>query len=724
MRRSTATLAFTIFLVLASSSSGVTQRVLRPFRTDTPPIIDGKLNDPLWQKAPYVTDFKTWTPDYGIDMPEKTRAFFAYDRENLYFAFQCFDREPDKIKTSITNRDNIRSDDWVCINLDSFNDHQTLYSFYINPAGIQEDSKSASGVFSEDKSIDLVWYSGGQIDNQGYTIEIRIPFKSIRFTHKNPVEMGVIFERRISRRSESGTYPPLLPERGFDFLTQTVPLIYYDVKHYTLFELLPAVTYSNRQSMVEGKLVSERKEEEFSLTTKYGITSELILDGTYNPDFSQVEADAGQVDINLRYELFYPEKRPFFLEGSENFTFSGSSGSDPLSALVHTRTIVDPYVGVKLAGKIGKKGMIASILALDELPNGHGSSDKREYTQVAILRYKRALYEDSYIGGVYTGKEHKESYNRVFGIDGQSRINASSTLGYYIVGSHDQDMDETSKKEGYALGYDYSYATRNLSIGLGVQEISRDFITQTGYITRTGIFLARASLGPKFYPSSPLIRRCDLTVSTSYIRDRIDQLNETGNSLSVKFHFLKNSSITTSISYATEVYRAQTFDISNVQVNGKSQLTKRFYLNVTYQYGERIYYAADPYQGRGNQVSATVIYQPSDKIKADMLLTYSDFYRDSDSVKIYDYTIGRCKLTYQMNRYLFFRAIVEYNDYKREMLTDFLASFTYIPGTVVHIGYGNLHEKIAWQNGRYVESDRFLETKRGFFFKTSYLWRL
>ena len=209
-------LLFSAALSLLFGASFVSANdALIPLRTDTPPVIDGKLDDAVWQQAPSVTGFKTFFPDYGKDMPDPTVVYYAYDRENLYFAFRCFDSEPDKIKTSVTRRDNVRPDDWICINLDSFNDQQSLYGFYVNPAGIQGDTRFANG--REDDGIDLIWYSAGHIDDKGYTLEIKIPFKSIRFANREIVEMGVVFERRVSRRAEQGTYPPLKPERGMFF---------------------------------------------------------------------------------------------------------------------------------------------------------------------------------------------------------------------------------------------------------------------------------------------------------------------------------------------------------------------------------------------------------------------------------------------------------------------------------------------------------------------------
>src|SRR4030065_1477682 len=149
--------------------------------------------------------FKAWRPDFGKDMQEKTLVYYAYDRENLYFARRVLSREPAKIKASVPARDTIRYDDWICLNLDTFNDQQSLYSFYVNPLGIQGDARFEGNL--EDHTIDVVWFSAGRIDAEGYAVEVRIPFKSIRYRSHEPVEMGIIFERNISRHSEGGRSP-------------------------------------------------------------------------------------------------------------------------------------------------------------------------------------------------------------------------------------------------------------------------------------------------------------------------------------------------------------------------------------------------------------------------------------------------------------------------------------------------------------------------------------
>lgn len=279
---------------------------LRPIFTEEAPIIDGVLNDHIWTVAPQVSNFKTFIPDFGKDLSEKTIVYMAYDKNNLYFAYKCYDREPEKIKATITNRDNIFNDDWICINLDTYNDHQTLTAFYVNPLGIQGDSRYSNNV--EDGSSDFVWFSGGQIDEDGYTVEIQIPFKSIRYNSGKEVEMALFFERKINRRSEQGSFPALNPDKGMSILTQLNPIIYEGVGKQSFLEILPAVTYNNQSSLHNGEFKNDMKEAAASMTIKYGITSNLILDATYNPDFSQIEADAGQIDVNLRSNLYFAEK--------------------------------------------------------------------------------------------------------------------------------------------------------------------------------------------------------------------------------------------------------------------------------------------------------------------------------------------------------------------------------------------------------------------------------
>jgi hypothetical protein len=176
--------------------------------------------------------------------------------------------------------------------------------------------------------------------------------------------------------------------------------------------------------------------------------------------------------------------------------------------------------------------------------------------------------------------------------------------------------------------------------------------------------------------------------------------------------------------YSTEVWLNKRFSTSRTRLIGSSQITNKLFISMRYHYGNKIRYVADSYQGRGSDAVASLTFLPLGQLHLELSLVYSDFTRKGNSQKEFDYTIIRSKNTFQVNKYLFFRAIVEYNSFRKQLMTDFLASFTYIPGTVIHIGYGSLYEKIGWADGDYRPSDSFLEMRRGFFFKASYLWRL
>lgn len=701
------------------------EEILRPLRTEKPPVIDGKLDDDLWQKCPTVVNFKTFAPDYGHDATQSTIGYMGYDDENLYFAFRCNDKEPDKIKSAVSSRDNVGTDDWVCINLDSFNDQQSLYALYVNPAGIQMDSRFAAG--REDFSADIVWYSAGQMTSDGYTIEMSIPLRSIRYTDTNPVTMSVFFERYISRLSEHSSYPELDPNKGYAFLTQMTQLLYPDVKHFTLFELLPAVTYSQKHKLDAGKLVMDERKGDLSLTMKYGLTSDLILDGTYNPDFSQVEADAGQVDVNLRYALYYPEKRPFFLEGSEiyNIAATQSSDIDPIVSLVHTRMIVNPLAGVKLSGKTDRENTFALLYAMDEIPSdetaGFGS-----YAHVPILRFKHTLTEDSYLGAIYAGREVMNHNNRVAGADGMLRVTESSMFQFNALYSSTKRDSASGQKPGHSIGIKYDFATRDLEYYLSMNEISEDFTSETGYVTRTGIFGVAGFVRPKLYPASGMFQRIAIDLFSGQTLDKFSDKWETYNYIALRPFFLGSMNATLLYAYSTEIFAGEKFRTDGFQVAIGGLLTKQLRGTLSYRAGKSVYYSSSPYQGTSNRASASVIYQPTENIESNLSIVFSNFHRSSDGVKIYEYPIAREKLTYQVNKYLFFRGIVEYNKFRGRLLTDLLASFTYIPGTVVHFGYGSLYERIKWDSvsSSYLENDGFLESQRGFFFKMSYLWRM
>ena len=691
-----------------------------PSRVETAPTIDGVLDEPVWDRVQELTGFRTFEPDYGSEMLADTRVLMAYDDSNLYFAFEAHDPDPEQIRASVTSRDNMFRDDWVAINLDSFGDAQSLYGFYVNPLGIQGDSRFAAG--TEDRGVDLVWYSAGRVHERGYTVEVRIPLLSIRFRDADPVRMGVIFERRISRNSQFGTVPELDPARAGQWLNQMHPMSYEGLTNPTLFELLPAVTYSLDKSQTEGRLATETDRGDLSLTAKLGLTSDLVLDGTYNPDFSQVEADAGQVDVNLRSAIFYPEKRPFFLEGREHFGFAATGGANPLRSVVYTRRIVDPVTGGRLSGKIGADHTVASIFAVDELEGGVDGASDQAY--VPVVRYKHALNEDSFVGGLYAGRMTEARENHTAGLDALLRVGESTELGFHGVAS--RTLDDQAGEEarvGHSLAARLASSTRRLDWSLDVLSLSERFATDIGFVDRGGLVRGVGMVRGRFFPAVPHVRRVDVELQQGQTYDRPGELWETSTRLSVANHVLGSLNVRGWVQRASEVFLGERFENDGYEVTVGGLISSKGAFGVSYGSQSQPIYQADPYQGRSRSFSALVGLQPTPNLDSEISFNTVDYHRSSDSEKVLDFTLLRIRTTVQANRYLFFRVIGEYDWYREDFLTDLLASFTYIPGTVMHVGHGSLYERTRWDGSGYVPGDRLREVKRRFFFKTSYLFR-
>ena len=695
-------------------------------RADVPPVIDGVLDDPAWAAAVKFEDWKTYKPDMGKDPSQRTVAYLTYDADNLYFAVRCFDTEPAKIKAAVSKRDGIDADDIIGFILDTFDDQQFGFTFMLNAHGIQEDGiMNVQG--NVDTGFDMVWYSKGRIDEAGWTVEARVPLQSLRFPSKKVQTMRALFFRFFTRTSEQATSPPINPSSG-SIMGQSRPVEISGLHYKRLVEIIPAATYRNYSDAQDGRMVrteATKVGDVPSLTAKVGVTSDLVFDGAWNPDFSQVEADAGQVDINLRYANYYQEKRPFFLEGQDLWQFAAMMEDSPLQSLVYTRTIVSPDYGFRLTGKIGRKDTLAAIYARDDLP-GDALDVHPDFT---VARYKHSLNEDSYIGGFYTGREARPWYNRVGGFDGRFRLSPVSVLSFHAFGSLTRKPDAAGLDQGVKRDYDaaalYEYSTRKWLVNLGYQEVSKNFQVDTGFLTRTGIRRIGAFVMYQIYPRSSFIQKIEPFWWSYHIYDMFYHTWETMNFFVARFYLPRNTQIRFEGIVANEVFAGQRFDESGVGLRVQSQLTKQVNIYGSIRrWGKAYYDPAAPYQGYGTTSFAEVDYQPVNKLDFLLDLTYSDFYRRADRTKVYSYTILRDRNTFQLNKYLFLRGIVEYNLYYKRLTLDGLVSFTYIPGTVFYVGYGSALERTEWDGSQYVPTDRFHEMRRGFFFKVSYLWRM
>lgn len=707
-------------LLLPSLLAGAETAPLPGFMTPSPPVIDGYLDEAIWDSAQKLTGLKTFKPDFGKELSQRTEVLLAHDRDNIYVGFRCFEDNPAKIKSSVTKRDNIFSDDLIGILLDTFRDNQSGYGFVVNPQGIQGDGMMDSAG-DLDPSADFVWFSRGRIHEHGYTVECRIPATSIRFPARRKLAIKVMIIRQIVRTSEMGAYPEV-PAESAAFLSHAVPVDFSGLKYQRVIELLPAFTNARSRETEAGVMAPAQTRRDLSLTAKLGLTAGMTLDAAVNPDFSQVEADAGQVDVNLRHALYLGEKRPFFLEGMEVFRFAGNTEDAPLYAVVHTRNIVDPVYGLKLSGKLTRRDTMAAIIARDKLaPDTEGPAR----ADFGILRYRHAFSGDAFLGGFLTSRSAGDGFNRVAGLDGRFRLSPASSTEFHFLGSFTRPEGGGKVSNGHALAVNYNYNNRNMMVIAGIQDIARDFQIDSGFLTRDGLTRLGAFAMYRFYPKSDFFQRIEPFYWSYHIYDKYSGMVETFNLFTLRFHLPRTTSLRFDVIAGNEVFAGQRFGRNSLGVQLYSQVTRKVYLQLVYRRGGAIYYdEEDPFGGTSNQLIFGLDYQPTDKFTSSLSLRYTDFYRESDGNEEYDYLIVRSRNTFQINKYLFIRGIGEYNTYRRRLVLDFLASFTYIPGTVVHVGYGAAFDRLSWENREYVEDDHFLERKRGFFFKISYLWRL
>ena len=310
---------------------------LRPVRIATPPKLDGILDDEAWSGDPLPLD------GWMSVQPHARRAgggkYAGLDRIRCRSAVFRIplprSQSPTSIRTNISRRDNAFSDDWVGVSLDSSRAGQLAYHLFVNPSGIQMDALQ-SGSTGEDFAPDWVWQSAGHVGADGWSAEIRVPLENIRFRSGADVRMGVLFWRRLSRTGVSSSWPEMAPSK---WVFESNAVVAFDeLQSRRLFETIPSATFSGNQLRSDrSRWNGTRARGDFGVSVKYGLTSAVTLDATVNPDFSQVESDAFEVEVNQRFPIFFSEKRPFFMEGMGLFNLAGTGGDSTMRTAVHTQ---------------------------------------------------------------------------------------------------------------------------------------------------------------------------------------------------------------------------------------------------------------------------------------------------------------------------------------------------------------------------------------------------
>ncbi|MEW6455172.1 MAG: DUF5916 domain-containing protein [Acidobacteriota bacterium] len=445
------------------------EKVLKIPKFSRAPKIDGVLDNPLWEKeALKIENFVQFQPKEGAIPSEKTIAYLGYDEKNFYCAVKCFDSEPKKIRASLTNRDSAFNDDWILIFLDTFNEKRRAFEFFVNPIGIQGDGirTEEGGNESDSQTWDTVFYTDGKLNEEGYVVEIALPFKSIRFPNLQKKVWGIFIIRNIPRKGELITFPIIKRGMGGVLTQEAQIMIEGYVERGKNLEVMPIFTSLKNEG--------ERIDPEAGVNLKYGLSSDLTFDFTFNPDFSHIEADAPQIDINQRFALYYPEKRPFFLEGTEIFQY-GSQWDPQGINIIYTRRIIDPRWGGKFTGKVGRF-TLGYISALDQNPTeslweiSNGGKNLSEDALFNIFRMKTDVFKESYVGFAFTDKEIDGSFNRVGSIDGKFKFSKNFYFSFQAVGAKTKYQDEET---GWAPAFysEFFYTSKHWGSGIEYQSI-------------------------------------------------------------------------------------------------------------------------------------------------------------------------------------------------------------------------------------------------------------
>ena len=493
-----------------------------PPRLDARPVIDGRLDDAAWRGAAVLTEFVQASPLDGDPATELTEVFVAYDDDHLYFGFYAHYVDPSIMRASRVDRDRAVADDILTVYLDPFLDQLRAYRFDLNAYGVQGDGilnaaagvirgapRGGGGIPQADLSWDALFESGARIVEDGYTAEMAIPLKSLRFPRRPDGEAhqwGLQIVREIkSKDQEIAVWAPMSRDQSSFYSQMGILDGMVGLSTTRNLEVLPTFSAIQYGDIVATHntgpgFVNQDTDPDAGVSVKYGMTSNLTADFTVNPDFSQIESDRPQIEVNQRFPLFFEELRPFFVEGSEIFEVNA-----PVT-VVHTRTIVDPDYGAKLSGKVGRLSL--GVLAANDVAPGRVDDPAdplfKQRAQTYIGRGKFEVSSESHVGAMVTDREFLGGYSRLAGLDGNLRFGSARTVSFNLLSTRHRDLDGV-ERSGYLTDALVRHQGRSFEFYAQAFQISPDFKTDAGFVRRRDQRQFDARVGYALWPESWII---------------------------------------------------------------------------------------------------------------------------------------------------------------------------------------------------------------------------
>ncbi len=742
--------------------------------------IDGVLDEEVWQRAARLVDFSEYSPVDGRPADEASEVYVWYSPTAIYFGVRAH-MPPGTVHATLANRDHIDADDGFDIFLSPFNDGRQALVFGVNPLGIQGDGvlvegtgKRTGSVFSAlesgreqtDLTPDYVYVSKGRLTSDGYEVEIEIPFKTLRFPSGSVQSWGINVLQRVQATGHEHSWAPASRANN-SFLGQSGTLDGLQGLHRGLvLDVNPVVTAKADGAPRTNRWAYRGDKPQVGANLRWGITPNLALGGTINPDFSQVEADASQFVIDPRSALFFPEKRPFFLEGAELFAAPND--------LIYTRRIVSPLGATKVTGTVAGTNL-AVLSAVDGVAASAGGADHPIFN---IARLQRSLGGNTKIGMVYTDRVEGSDFNRVAAADTRFTFGSIYSLQFQGGASITRTSRTTTaapiwqaifSRDGHRVGYRYELT--------GIHE---NFHAASGFISRSGIIHGNLTHRVSLFGDPRAFLQ---SWSSAVAVDGIWQYRvvNTGDPLlEKKLHFYNTakleggwvagaSLLIESFAFDTQLYGGyalqQTTSAGDMYLpfTGTPHLHNRDYvLSLNTPQFSRFTGSASWVWGRDENffewssgdiafITYTLDWRPSERLRVSPEYRVQTFDRRTDGSRVGSRRVPRLKVEYQLSRSIFFRFVGQYDARQQDTLrddsrtglsvvirdpatgvyvpatafeqnllrVDWLFSYQPRPGTVVFAGYGSsLDEPQA------LRFNQLRRTADGFFVKVSYLFRM
>ena len=493
---------------------------VKVIRTDSVIKVDGLLDESMWDKIEPITQFVQRLPQDGAQPTEKSEMRILFDDNNLYFGFTFFDSEPEKVRATILNRGGyIHRDDKLEIALDTYLDRRNAYLFEMNPLGTQDDAliTDENRPSLDEWAWDGIYLSEGRITDFGWVLEVAIPWNTLRFPNKNELIMGIAVKRYINRKNESVMWPHI----GLDYSSDIYQVSQYanltgikNIKRGNDIKIKPfGIIGSQRQ--ISGDETKSDNLENGGVDLYYGLKSNLTLNLTYNTDFAQVEADNAQINLN-RFNLFYPEKREFFLTRSKLFSFGNSRQTE----IFFSRRIglnQNVLGGSRMYGQVGKTS-IGALNIHTQAENGLPA------TAYSALRLRSNVRDRTTIGAIVTDVSNKETQNSVIGFDGQMRFWGNSSISAWYSQVKDDQFDKPSEASHILV----DLKNDRYFFAAGQHRVDKDFHPSLGFVQRNDMVENRFIMGftPRVGNGEELIRQMRYNLEVRDVKN-LEGLSET-----------------------------------------------------------------------------------------------------------------------------------------------------------------------------------------------------